>query len=126
MKFLLIMMLSGIFNLQAQNGCHNCCISDAQFPGGNDALQNYLSRHLVYPERARKEQVEGKVIVYFMVEKDGSIGMVKLKRGIINCPECNEEAIRLIKSMPKWTPSTIHGEAKKSFLSLPISFKIIE
>jgi protein TonB len=126
MKFLFFLLLINTVHLNAQREEHHHvgCIEEAKFSGGNEALESYLTQNLHYPERALKEKIEGKVIIHFMVDKDGSIGKVKLKTGFTNCPECNEEAVRLIKSMPSWSPYKIHDKSYNSYLSIPIVFKI--
>lgn len=96
----------------------------AEFPGGEEALISYLSSSISYPEEAKKEGIEGKVFVNFVVEKDGSIGEVKIKRGIGG--GCDEEAIRVIKEMPKWEPATQRNKEVRLEMNLPINFKLNE
>lgn len=91
-----------------------------EFPGGLRALQNYLEDNLRYPEPARKAQVEGKVFVNFIVEKDGSISNVQVLRGLGF--GCDEEAVRVTATMPRWKPGMNRGETVAVRYNLPIAF----
>lgn len=93
-----------------------------QFPGGEDALMKWLSDHVVYPLDAYKRGVQGRVNVFFVVEKDGSITNVEVKDPAD--PELEEEAIRVIKRMPKWQPGKNNGQPVRSLMSIPVNFKI--
>ena len=95
------------------------------FPGGNRALMRFLSEHVVYPEEAAKNHIEGKVIVQFIIEKDGSVGEVKVARGVDK--ELDAEAVRVCKLLPKFSPGrNADGEPIKIWYTLPITFKIQE
>ena len=95
------------------------------FPGGNSALMRFLSEHVVYPEEAAKNKIEGKVIVQFIIEKDGSVGEVKVARGVDK--ELDAEAVRVCKLLPKFSPGrNADGEPIKIWYTLPITFKIQE
>lgn len=95
------------------------------FPGGDAALMRFLSEHVVYPEEAAKNHIEGKVIVQFIIEKDGSVGEVKVARGVDK--ELDAEAVRVCKSLPKFSPGrNADGEPIKIWYTLPITFKIQE
>ena len=85
-------------------------------------MADYLSKHLNYPESAREGGVQGRVIVQFVVGPDGSISDVKVLRGIGS--GCDEEAKRVISSMPKWKPGKQNGKAVSVYYSQPISFKL--
>ena len=92
------------------------------FPGGRDKLMTYLSENIKYPNEAKKNKVEGRVFVSFVVEKDGTIDDVKILRGIGS--GCDKESIRVIENMPKWTPGTQRGKAVRVAFNLPIMFKL--
>lgn len=92
------------------------------FPGGMQKLAEYLKTNLKYPAVARDNQVQGKVFVNFIVEKDGSLTDVKIVRGIGS--GCDEEAQRLIKSSPKWRPGIQNGRAVRVYYTMPISFSL--
>jgi TonB family protein len=93
-----------------------------EFPGGMEALIEYLGTNIEYPDQAKKDGIEGKVFVNFIVEKDGSIGDTKVIRGIGG--GCEEEAIRVVSQMPDWTPGIQRGQAVRVSYKLPISFKL--
>lgn len=90
------------------------------FPGGKQEMMKFISDNRKYPAEAKAKDIHGKVIVAFVVERDGSLSDVKIRRGIGY--GCDEEAIRLIKSMPKWTPGKQNGKAVRVSMMLPVSF----
>lgn len=90
--------------------------------GGMGAFMQYLQKNLKYPEQARRMNVEGKVFVQFVIDKDGSPTDITVLKGIGS--GCDEEAIRVIKNMPKWTPGKQRGRPVKVRMSLPIVFKL--
>ena len=92
------------------------------FPGGEETLIKYLTDKLHYPMRAKVNGVQGVVVVSFIVEKDGSINNVRIIKGLDE--ECNDEAVKVIKEMPKWTPGEIGGKPVRVLISLPINFKL--
>lgn len=77
----------------------------AVFPGGESAMFQFLSKQLVYPQIAKEMVIKGKCIVQFVVTTEGLITNVKVFLGVKYCPECNQECIRDIKSMPNWIPA---------------------
>ena len=93
-----------------------------EFPGGMEGLIEYLSSNINYPAQAKEEGIEGKVFVNFVVEKDGSIGETKIRRGIGG--GCDEEAIRVVNEMPSWTPGLQRDKPVRVSYNLPISFKL--
>lgn len=93
-----------------------------EYPGGMEALIEYLGSNIKYPEEAKNENIEGKVFVNFIVEKDGSIGETTVLRGIGG--GCDEEAVRVVNNMPDWTPGTQRGEPVKVSYNLPINFAL--
>ena len=94
-----------------------------EFPGGEKALYEYIKNNIRYPEVARTSGITGTVYVQFVVEKDGSISDVKVLRGIGG--GCDEEAVRVVKSMPKWKPGKQRGQPVRVYYTLPIDFKLM-
>ena len=86
------------------------------FRGGDQALQEYLKSNLQYPD----ECVHGRVIVTFMIEKDGSISEAKVIKSLSEA--CDKEALRLVNAMPKWNPGKQLGKAQRTKYTLPITF----
>lgn len=95
----------------------------AEFPGGMGALKEYVKSNLKYPETARANGIEGRCYLQFVVKADGSVSNVKVKKGVTGCPECDQEAIRLVKNMPQWKPGKKNGENTDSTFALPVTFK---
>lgn len=97
---------------------------EASFPGGRSAMMQFLAKNLHYPERAIENEFQGKVHVRFIVETDGSISDIKVQKGIPDCPECDEEAIRVIKTMPTWIPGKVQSKPVRSYFQIPVPFKL--
>ncbi len=93
-----------------------------EFPGGNQALIKYLKENIMYPKSAIEAGIEGKVIVEFVVERDGSITNISIFRG--KGQILNEEALRVVKSMPKWNPGQQRGKNVRVIFKLPIDFQL--
>ena len=93
-----------------------------QFPGGQIAMLQYLMKNIKYPEQAVKEGIQGRVTVRFIVEKDGSISDVKPVLSVH--PLLNKEAVRVVESMPKWTPGKQNGKPVRVRFNLPVMFKL--
>ena len=93
-----------------------------EFPGGNDEMFRFLAQNLRYPVEAREISVSGKVYIYFVVEPDGSISSLKVMRGIGS--GCDEEALRVVGLMPKWTPGKQGGVAVRVQYILPVRFTL--
>ena len=92
------------------------------FPGGDGALMSYLSQNIHYPTIAAENGVQGRVVVGFVVERDGSITDVNILRGVD--PSLDKEAMRVVKSMPKWTPGKQNGSAVRVKYQVPVSFRL--
>jgi TonB family protein len=88
----------------------------------NGDLNGYLAKNIKYPEEARKSGIQGRVIIQFVVDKDGSISDVNVVRGV--CPALDAEAIRVVKSMPNWTPGKQRGQNVRVKYTLPINFSL--
>ena len=93
-----------------------------EFVGGMEKLYKYLSENIKYPEMAKENSIQGRVYVQFVVWKDGSIRDVKVVRGVH--ATLDKEAVRVVKSMPKWTPGKQRGKPVNARFTLPIKFKI--
>jgi len=96
----------------------------AQFPGGEQALMAFIAKNVHYPEMAKENGIQGKVAVSFVIDKDGSITDVVLMRGLKGCPECDNESIRVVKMLPKWTPGKQNGKAVKMRFIYPFNYKL--
>ena len=93
-----------------------------QFPGGESALMKFLSSHINYPPMAAENNVQGKVIVQFVVDKTGKVGEVKIVRSVDK--DLDHEAIRVCQALPKFTPGRQNGRPVSVWFTLPIQFKL--
>ena len=91
-----------------------------EFPGGMEALMKFLSENVCYPEEAYKAGIQGRVVVSFIIEPDGSISNVQVVQGVND--SLDAEAVRVVRTMPKWTPGMEGGEAVRVKYNLPITF----
>ena len=92
------------------------------FPGGQAEMYKFINSRINYPPTAQRNSIEGKVFVKFVVERDGSIGAVEVQKGIGF--GCDEETIRVIKSMPKWNPGRQNGKNVRVYFNIPVFFKL--
>lgn len=92
------------------------------FPGGDAALMQYLKENIHYPAVAAENGVQGRVVVGFVVERDGSITDVNVLRSVD--PSLDKEAVRVVKSMPKWNPGKQNGSAVRVKYQVPVSFRL--
>ena len=94
----------------------------AQFPGGPQAMNKWLSNHINYPPSAAENDIQGRVTVKFVVEKDGHISQVQVIKGVDR--DLDKEAVRVIKSMPKWQPAKNNGVVVRSWFIQPVNFRL--
>ena len=106
----------------ANDKVYEVCEQMPTFPGGDAALMKYLSENVKYPALAIKAQEQGRVVVSFTVEKDGTISDVKVARSVT--PSLDAEAVRVVKAMPKWTPGKQGGQLVRVRYNVPVSFKL--
>lgn len=93
-----------------------------EFPGGNIALMNWLGANVRYPQAAQINNVQGRVIVKFVVEKDGSIAQVQVAKGVDK--DLDKEAVRVVSKMPKWSPGIKDGVPVRTYFNLPVNFRL--
>lgn len=103
---------------------HTSVEKEAFFPGGYPALMSYIQTNLVYPTEGIEINAQGKCYLRFIVDFEGRISSVKVLRGIQGCPECDREAIRVLKGMPEWEPGKVGGVSVSSYFDLPINFSL--
>jgi protein TonB len=92
------------------------------FPGGNSALMSYLNSNVKYPVVAQENGVQGRVVISFVVEKDGSITDVQVVKSVD--PSLDREASRVVRSMPRWNPGKQNGQAVRVKYDVPVSFRL--
>lgn len=93
-----------------------------QFPGGDLALREWIKQNMVYPQEAIEKGIEGRVIVKFTIEEDGTVTNGKILRGVD--PLLDNEALRLVSIMPKWSPGRFAGKDIRTMYNLPVLFKL--
>lgn len=92
------------------------------FPGGKDSMLHYLANNIKYPIEAAMQHIQGRVVVSFIIEPDGTLSKVRIKESV--CPSINAEAKRVVKAMPRWIPGKKNGKAVRVRYSVPITFKV--
>jgi protein TonB len=93
-----------------------------QYPGGESALLNFVYKNLKYPASAVKDKIQGRVILRFVVTKTGEVDKVEVIRSLQ--PDCDKEAIRVVKMLPKFTPGNQSGKPVSIWYTMPITFKL--
>jgi protein TonB len=93
-----------------------------EYPGGNEAMIAFFAKNMKYPADAQKNKVQGRVLVTFVVERDGTITDVQVAKPTF--PSLDDEAMRLVKKMPKWKPGTQRGVPVRVKFTLPVVFKL--
>ena len=106
----------------ANDKVYEVCEQMPTFPGGDAALMKYLAENIKYPVSAQKAKEQGRVVVQFIVEKDGTVTGVKTVRSVT--PALDAEAVRVIKAMPKWTPGKQGGQPVRVNYNVPVSFRL--
>ncbi|MDD2530504.1 MAG: energy transducer TonB [Bacteroidales bacterium] len=94
--------------------------NEAEFPGGVAAMNRFLAENIKYPTLAKQKNIEGKVIISFIVEKNGSLSDIRTIKDIGE--GCGDEGIRIVRLMPKWKPAKQKGQPVRQQFLLPISF----
>lgn len=127
--FLILFLLGTKTQSFAQTGNEGTVSAEAEneqpeFPGGVIAMLKYIKANTKYPATALEAKKSGRCHVKFLVNTNGTISDVTILDGIENCPECDAEAIRVVKSMPKWKPGKIAGKAVALYYNVSVSFKL--
>ena len=124
MKPLLIFLLiSFTYTISAQDtaNCYFPCFAAPQYPGGDSALMNFIQHNLKYPQYAMENNIQGKVVVGFVVDTSGNVTKVSIKKGV--SPDLDKEAMRVIKLLTKFKPSMQQGKPRSTHMMIPIIFK---
>lgn len=94
--------------------------NEAEFPGGVEAMNRFMAENIKYPTLAKQKNIEGKVIISFIVEKNGTLSDIRTIKDIGE--GCGDEGVRIVKLMPKWKPAKQKGQPVRQQFFLPISF----
>lgn len=116
------LLIANINIFAQQEGIYVVVEQMPEFPGGVLKMNEYLSNSIVYPEYAVDNNIEGKVVLEFVVDIDGTITDIQIKRGVHE--SLDNEALRVVKSMPKWIPGKNYGKSVKVKYTLPINFNL--
>ena len=92
------------------------------FPGGMSELMHFLSKNLKYPEQSAKNSIQGRVVVSFIVEKDGRLTNIQVEKSV--APELDAEAVRVISAMPKWSPGKQKDKKVRARVNQPVIFRL--
>ena len=120
--FVLLESLSPSSDKPVPDSVYNIVDVMPEFPGGAEAMMKYIANNVKYPEEAKEQGISGRVFVQFVIEKDGSVSNVKVLRRIGG--GCDEEAVRVVKAMPKWKPGMREGKPVRVSYNLPLNFKL--
>jgi periplasmic protein TonB len=124
--FLILMSFAATFAVQAQNTEKKEVYEEVEvmpaYPGGQEALLEFLGENVKYPKNAAKNKIQGKVFVNFIVDETGAVTNAKIVRGVD--PDLDKEALRVINLLEKWTPGKNKGKAVKVKFTIPINFAL--
>lgn len=119
-----VLILADSTKLTKENKASKFPEIPANFPGGYKALLKYLSKEVRYPRKAAKNKIEGRVLVKFVINEKGYVTKPSILQGV--SPELDTEALRLVKSLPRWNPAWDDGKRVPCYYALPINFQITE
>lgn len=94
------------------------------FPGGMKKMNEYVMKNMRYPKDALEKEIQGRVHIKFVIEKDGSLTNVTILKGIPDCQECDLETKRLVSEMPNWIPGKLKGKIERAYYTIPVNFRI--
>jgi TonB family protein len=115
-----------IDTLTSNDGSLTRVENQPQFPGGEQALAEYMRTNVHYPEELQKARIAGTVKVAFTIADDGTVKDVRLQGGIPNGEALNQEAMRVVRAMPRWEPAHVYGVAVPMDYLLPVTFALQE
>lgn len=103
---------------------YNQVDEQASYPGGIPELKKFIAKTIILPELVKAGTVSGKVVLRLTISGKGEISNVVVQKGLENCKECEEEAIRIAKSMPNWNPAKVGNSTVRSTATVPINFTV--
>lgn len=92
------------------------------FPGGQEEMKKFIQKNLEFPKTALEKKVNSKCYIKVIIKPDGSVSGIQVLKGVVDCPECDTEAVRVITMMPKWIPGKQNGRAVSVYYNIPILF----
>jgi protein TonB len=129
MILMVLFVSAGCIQMQAQenkskDGVYNTVEEMPEYPGGENAFRNDIASEVKYPEEAKKNNIQGKVFVSFVVNEQGKVEDAKIERGVDSL--LDDEALRVVKSLKTWKPGKEKGKAVKVAYTVPINFALAE
>ena len=118
----IVLLFAGSVNVSAQDEPMTMPEVAPEYPGGTIALLTFIQKHLEYPEGAKEQEIQGRVIVQFIIEKDGTVSDVKIVKSVD--PLVDDQVVRAISAMPAWKPGMHEGKTVRVSYSVPIHFKL--
>lgn len=118
----IVLLFAGSVNVNAQDEPMTMPEVAPEYPGGTIALLTFIQQHLEYPEGAKEQEIQGRVIVQFIIEKDGTVSDVKIVKSVD--PLVDDQVVRAISAMPAWKPGMHEGKTVRVSYSVPIHFKL--
>ncbi len=131
--FLFLFILSGQFSYsqgKSTSSAHSDTLSVSHpevlpsFPGGEMKLMEFIASNIHYPEKAKRKGNVGTAYLSFIVKESGEVTAIKTQKGIPGCKSCDEEAMRVVAAMPKWSPALKAGKAVAVQYILPVKFSL--
>ena len=124
---MLILFIGIIAFVNAQKPLSNSKLIDKattkpEFPGGNDMLWKFVQKNIQYPQMERDNDIQGKVIVRFLVDETGTVSDIEILRHV--SPGFDKEAVRIVKALPKWKPATYNNKPVAVYYVLPVVFRL--
>jgi len=119
--FLFFVLLFNQLNAQPPN-TEGPDVQDAQYAGGQEQLSNFFMQHLRYPEKAAVRHIEGTVVITFTIDPTGAVHNAKIRNSLGH--GCDQEALRLVQSMPRWEPATLNGQPVACGKTIRVDFKM--
>jgi periplasmic protein TonB len=98
----------------------------AEFPGGMYAMRNFIGKNISYPPEEMKRGIQGKCIIKFVINKDGRVAEASVLKGVPDGPNCDKEALRIVRKMPNWRPAILKGKPVRVYYQLPVQFMLAE
>ena len=121
--FVALFVISSFLIVQAQtnNEVYTFAEQMPEYKGGMDSMMHFIQKNLKYPDKAKKDSIEGRVIVQFIVNTTGAIEDIQIKKSLSK--ECDEEVVRVVSIMPSWNPGKQNGKAVSVRFMLPVLFR---